>query len=80
MNLYISFLSGLTFWIWTASSLVGLRQSTCVSLTVVSIDWRMEMEKVAVFPVPDCAWAMTSRPLMMGLMARCWMAEGFSNP
>lgn len=43
------------------------------------MDWRMEMEKVAVFPVPDCAWAITSRPLVMGRMARCWIAEGFSK-
>jgi hypothetical protein len=35
---------------------------TCVSLTVVSMLWRMEMEKVAVLPVPDCAWAITSLP------------------
>lgn len=27
-----------------------------------SIFWRAEMEKVAVFPVPDWAWAMTSLP------------------
>ena len=38
---------------------------------VVSIDWRSEMEKVAVLPVPDWAWAMTSRPLTIGLMALC---------
>ena len=25
-------------------------------------------------------WAMTSRPLHIGLMALCWMAEGFSKP
>jgi hypothetical protein len=37
------------------------------------------MEKVAVLPVPDCAWAITSRPLVMGRMARAWMAEGFSK-
>ena len=55
------------------------------------------MEKVAVFPVPDCAWAMTSEPgkrgqrhekfglithepLMTGMIARCWIAEGRSKP
>lgn len=43
------------------------------------MDWRMEMLNVAVFPVPDWAWAMTSRPETMGRMARCWMAEGFSK-
>ena len=30
--------------------------------------------------VPDWAWAMRSRPRMVGLMALCWMAEGFSKP
>ena len=35
---------------------------TWVSLTVVSMLWRMEMEKVAVLPVPDCACAITSLP------------------
>ena len=77
---------------------MGLKQSTWVSLTVVSMDWnekvvrdffsrgaenctcRIEMEKVAVLPVPDCAWAITSLPLMIGLIARCWMADGFSKP
>lgn len=55
------------------------------------------MEKVAVFPVPDCACAMTSEPaesgqrheyfgfvshepLMTGMIARCWIAEGRSKP
>jgi hypothetical protein len=47
---------------------------------VVSMDWRAAMEKVAVLPVPLCAWAMTSRPLTMGLIARCCTAEGFSKP
>jgi len=37
------------------------------------------MEKVAVLPVPDWAWAMTSWPLMTGTIARCWMAEGRSK-
>lgn len=40
----------------------------------------MEIENVAVLPVPDCAWAMTSLPLTMGFIALCWIAEGFSNP
>ena len=38
------------------------------------------MEKTAVFPVPDWDWAMTSLPRNMGRMARCWMADGRSNP
>ena len=33
-----------------------------------------------VLPVPDCACAITSRPPMMGRIARCWMADGFSKP
>lgn len=40
----------------------------------------MEIENVAVFPVPDCAWAMTSRPFIIGFIDLCWMAEGFSKP
>jgi hypothetical protein len=32
------------------------------ALTLESIFWRVEMEKVAVLPVPDCACAMTSWP------------------
>jgi hypothetical protein len=39
----------------------------------------MEIENVAVLPVPDCACAITSRPWVMGRIARCWMAEGFSK-
>lgn len=31
-------------------------------------------------PVPLCDCAITSRPDMMGLMARCCTAEGLSNP
>ena len=37
------------------------------------------MENVAVFPVPDWAWAMTSCPFTTGTIARCWMAEGRSK-
>ena len=36
------------------------------------------MAKTAVLPVPDWDWATTSRPVMMGRMARCGIAEGFS--
>ena len=45
-----------TFCICTASSLVGERIRACVSLSWMSTFWRTEMEKVAVFPVPD--WAL----------------------
>ncbi|KAK9135761.1 hypothetical protein Syun_015091 [Stephania yunnanensis] len=35
---------------------------------------------IEVFSVPDWAWAMTPRPLMMGRTTLYWMAESFSNP
>jgi len=38
------------------------------------------MLKVAVLPVPDCACAIVSRIMISGLIARCWMADGFSKP
>ena len=51
-----STLSGaLTFCICTANSLVGDKTRACVSLTCVSSPCSMEMENVAVLPVPDCA-------------------------
>ena len=42
-----------TFCIWPASSLVGDNTNACVSLTCVSRPCRMDIENVAVFPVPD---------------------------
>lgn len=71
--------SVLTLEIWTANSRVGERMSACGSRLEVSIDWSTPIENVAVLPVPDCAWAITSRPLIMGTIALCWIAEGFSN-
>ncbi len=65
-----SFIKMTTRRYWTFFN-VALLKCTCC---------KMAMEKVAVFPVPDCAWAITSRPLMLGTMARCWMADGFSKP
>ncbi len=41
---------------------VQICTDTWHSRRLVSICWRMEMLKVAVFPVPDCAWAITSIP------------------
>jgi len=49
----------------------GLRRSSVLSSPI---------EKVAVLPVPDCAWAITSRRSVSGLIARCWIAEGRSKP
>lgn len=70
----------MTFCICTANSRVGDKHKTCVSLRDVSRLCNIEMEKVAVLPVPDWAWAITSRPLTMGLILRCCMADGFSKP
>ena len=69
-----------TFWICWASSRVGARIKAWHCLTVWSIFWRTLMEKVAVFPVPDWAWAMTSWSLRTGMIALCWIADGRSKP
>ena len=69
-----------TFWICWANSLVGAKMSAWHSRMLVSICWRIEIENVAVFPVPDWACAITSRPWIQGIIARCWIAEGFSKP
>ena len=44
-----------TFCICCANSLVGDNTRACVSRTCVSNPCKIDMEKVAVFPVPDCA-------------------------
>ena len=41
-----------------------------LSRTTVSITWRILIANVAVLPVPDCAWAMVSRPLQTWTIAR----------
>ena len=46
----------------------------------VSSCWMRATLIMLVLPVPDCACAMTSRPPVMGRIARCWMADGFSKP
>ena len=50
------------------------------SLMAVSSCWMSATLIMLVLPVPDCACAMTSRPPVMGRIARCWMADGFSKP
>lgn len=45
-----------------ASSLVGANTSAWVSLNSISNCCRMEIANVAVLPVPDWAWAITSYP------------------
>mmetsp|Transcript_27549 Transcript_27549/g.110355 ORF Transcript_27549/g.110355 Transcript_27549/m.110355 type:complete len:315 (+) Transcript_27549:1419-2363(+) len=70
----------ITLTICCASSRVGASTRAWHSCSELSTCWRMPIENVAVLPVPDWACAMTSRPMSMGLMARCWMADGFSKP
>ena len=41
--------------------------------------WRIEMTNAAVLPVPDWACIMRLRPIRSGMMARCWMGDGFSK-
>ena len=68
-----------TDWIWVANSRhVGDKTSAWVFKTVISMDWRIAIEKVAVLPVPDCAWGITSLPCVISRIARCWIADGFS--
>lgn len=63
-----------------ANSRVGDNINTCVSRSVVSRDCSMEIENVAVLPVPDWACAITSLPFTIGRILLCWIAEGFSKP
>ncbi|PNH02733.1 hypothetical protein TSOC_011259 [Tetrabaena socialis] len=42
--------------------------------------WHVDTEIIDDLPVPDWAWAITSRPCTIGSTARCWMADGFSKP
>jgi hypothetical protein len=65
-----------TFWICWASSRVGARISAWQALTLESIFWRVEIEKVAVFPVPDWAWAITSWPWLCQSLYCCGGAQG----
>lgn len=45
-----------------ANSLVGAKTNACISGTFSSMRCKTDTEKVAVFPVPDCACAITSLP------------------
>ena len=58
-----------TLYVWVASSLVGDNNNTCVVLLFTFIKERDEIINVAVLPVPDCAWAITSFPHIIGLIA-----------
>lgn len=66
--------------VYWANSLVGARIKAWVWVDEVSMTCKAEMEKVAVLPVPDWAWAIVSLPLVIGIIPHCWMGEGFSKP
>ena len=58
------------FFIFTcwANSLVGAKIKAWQSFTVKSSCCKIAIENVAVLPVPDCAWAITSFPKKKRLM------------
>jgi len=41
---------------------------------------KADVQNTAVFPVPLWLWTMTSLPLTIGTMARCYTADGLSKP
>ena len=59
------------FSVCVASSRVGESTSAWISRVLVSSIWHSAREIIEVLPVPLCACAMTSRPLTMGMIARC---------
>jgi len=70
----------MTFCVCVANSRVGFMMRTWISRVCVSRSCSDTIESIAVLPVPDCDCAITSRPWDIGTIARCWIAEGFSNP
>ena len=75
-----SFSLPLTTRVCSANSLVGDSTSACKSFDRGLIVCRIPTLKMVVFPVPLWDCAMTSRPRRIGMMARCWIADGFSKP
>mmetsp|Transcript_83126 Transcript_83126/g.201481 ORF Transcript_83126/g.201481 Transcript_83126/m.201481 type:complete len:289 (+) Transcript_83126:604-1470(+) len=69
-----------TLWLCRASSRVGLTISTCVARTDGSSSCSAAIENAPVLPVPDCAWAIVSRPFRSGNTALPWIGLGRSNP
>ena len=65
---------------WIASSLVGHRMIACSFRFFGSIFWRSGIPKAAVFPVPVCAWPITSCPAITSGIAFAWIGLGSSNP
>lgn len=67
----------MTLFICWASYRVGAKTMAWHYGFLGSINWRTPMENVAVFPVPDWAWAMVSLLLTTGRIPFCWMMDGF---
>ena len=59
----------MTLHICSTNSCVGARINTCKSFIFESTICKLLIEKVPVFPDPDCAWAITSLPSTTGLIA-----------
>ena len=67
----------ITFLICWASYRVGARTSAWHCGDLGSISCSKPIEKVAVLPVPDCAWATVSFLEITGRIPRCWIMDGF---
>lgn len=67
--------SSSTFCICCASSLVGASTSAWQFSFEISICSKIAMAKVAVLPVPDCAWAITSYPVWVCVGVWRWDDE-----
>ena len=65
---------------WIASSLVGERIMTCVFLLSGSTFSSIGIPNAAVFPLPVCAWPITSLPLNTTGIACAWIGDASSNP
>ena len=63
-----------------ASSLVGESTIACVFLLFGSTFIKRGIPKEAVFPVPVCAWPITSTPLITTGIACDWIGVASSNP
>lgn len=66
--------------IWTDSSRVGEMIRAWQWSEAGSIDYRVEIVNVPVFPVPDWAYAIVSLPWMTGRIPFCWIGDGSLKP
>ena len=61
---------------WMQSSRVGVSTIAWVSSEAGSMYWSRGNPNAAVFPVPVCAWPITSCPESSSGIARSWIAVG----